>query len=313
MCEGSRNPELEQAVFALVSEQRAGGISRRAFLRRAAALLGGAAAANGLWLAANGAPIPEVAAAMGILQAQAPTTPTAIPNSDIITASIALTDYGSDGLGYLARPTTGGPFPAVAVIQEWWGIDDHIKSVVGRFAKAGFAAIAPDLYRGAVATEPTDAQRLVMTVQTPQALKDIQTAVNYLIGQPFVAPQQAGIVGFCFGGGLAMRMAYSGQHVGAIATFYGAGVNPSDADLKAIAAPVIGFYGGKDTSIPPDQIKHWYATLASEGKIAESHIYPDAMHAFFNDTRSSYNPAAAQDAWPRVLAWFRQYIPVEQF
>src|SRR5262249_20171899 len=153
--------------------------------------------------------------------------------------------------------------------------------------------------------EPTDAQRLVMTVQTPQALKDIQAAVDYMIGQAFVAPQQAGIIGFCFGGGLAMRMAYSGQRVGAVATFYGAGVNPSDADLQTISAPVIGFYGGKDTSIPTTQISHWYAQLAADGKIAESHTYPDAMHAFFNDTRTSYNTAAAQDAWPRVLAWFR--------
>jgi carboxymethylenebutenolidase len=307
MCE-SKNSPLEQSVLALVSEHKTGQVSRRDFLKRAVVLLGGAAAADGLWLAANNAPIPQVAAAMGIIDQAALPTPTPLPESAVDSAVVSFAAYGSDASGYVARPKGVGVFPAVVVIQEWWGLDDHIKSVARRFAEAGFVAVAPDLYRGQVAKEPNDAQRLVMAVQMPQALRDIQSAVNYITAQPYAAPKVAGVVGFCFGGGLAMQMAYQGQNVGAVATFYGASVSPSDADLKQVRVPIIGFYGGDDHSIPADRIAHWYDTLIADGKIAESHTYAGAPHAFFNDTRTSYNAAAAQDSWSRVQNWFHHYL-----
>ena len=305
--------QLEQAVFSLVAAQRTGAISRRDFLARAAGLLGGAVAANGLWLASTGAPIVAVAAAMGALSPRPVEAADQATYLDLITATVPLNAFGSDTTGFLARPQAAGALPPVIVIQEWWGVDAHIKDVAARFARAGFVALAPDLYRGAVAQEPTDAQRLVMKVQIPQALNDIQTAINYLVAQPFSTPKQVGVIGFCFGGGIAMRMAYNGQHIGAVATLYGAGANPTDTELSHVTAPVIGFYGGQDKSVPADQIARWYTTLKADGIPAESHIYADAQHAFFNDTRSSYNKPASEDAWTRTLAWFRQYIPVERF
>ncbi len=304
---------MEAQIHRLVSDFRSGTLSRREFLKRAAILLGGAASANALLLAATGAPIQEVAAAAGALNGQNTDSRPVLADDTIETAMVTFDAFGSTAPGYMARPKADGIYPAVVVVQEWWGLDDHIKSVVERFAHQGYAAVAPDLYRGKVAKEPSDAQRLVMSVQMPQALNDIQGAINYLIAQPFVQPKQAGVIGFCFGGGLAMMMSYKGQNVAAVATLYGAGVDPTDADLQNISAPVIGFYGGKDTSVPAPRIAHWYSTLAQLGKPAESHTYPDAMHAFFNDTRPSYNKAAADDAWTRVLAWFKMYVPVEAF
>ena len=312
MCE-NMNRQVEQSVFDLVSEHKMGRISRRNFLKQAVALLGSASVANGLWLAANNVPIPLVAAAMGLLDKAMLPTPTALPETSVDTGIVNFSAYGSDASGYLARPKGVGSWPAVVVVQEWWGLDDHIKSVAVRFAEAGFAAVAPDLYRGAVAKEPNDAQRLVMSIQMDQALKDIQSAVDYLTAQSFIAPKRAGVVGFCFGGGLAMEMAYKGNNLGAVATFYGASASPSDANLQQVQVPVIGFYGADDNSIPADRIKHWYSTLTAEGKIAESHTYTGAPHAFFNDTRTSYNAAAAQDAWPRVQNWFRRYVTAESF
>src|SRR5262249_28503937 len=195
---------MEQEVNQLVSEYRNGAVSRRAFLKRAALLLGGAAAANALLLAANGAPIQEVARAAGALQGTAPATPPATMAAtegamEIQTSMVKFKTASDEAPGYMARPTASGSYPGVVVIQEWWGVDDHIKSVVERFAKIGFVAVAPDLYRGQVAKEPSDAQRLVMTVQMDKALQDIQGAIDYLAQQDFVSPKKAGVIGFCFG------------------------------------------------------------------------------------------------------------------
>src|SRR5579859_5271593 len=140
MCEGHVDPKLERSVFDLVDQQRTGKVSRRDFLKQAATLLGGTAAANALWLAANGAPIPAVAAALGALSPRDPTAEQSFVETDVNTETISLTNYGSDGGGFLAYPKNAANALAVVVIQEWWGINDQIKGVAVRFAQAGFAA-----------------------------------------------------------------------------------------------------------------------------------------------------------------------------
>lgn len=215
---------------------------------------------------------------------------------------------GGDAPGYLVRPEGDGPFPGVVVIQEWWGLDTHIKDVAERFAAEGFVAIAPDLYRGEVAEEPDDARKLAMELEMDQALVDIQGAVNYLITQPDVEPKQAGVVGFCMGGRLTMLMSYRGENVGAAVVFYGGGVQPSDDDLKAISAPLLGIYGDQDHGIPVERVQQWDTKLDEFGKEHEIHIYPDAPHAFFNDERDSFRPNAAADAWNRTLEWLNHYL-----
>ncbi len=298
-------------VEQLVSGYRSGSLSRREFLKRAALLLGGAAAARALLLAASGAPIEQVALAAGAIEGTAPATlPATLPATEesleIQTSMITFKGNG-DAPGYLARPTAQGTYPGVVVIQEWWGIDDHIKSVTQRFAQKGFVALAPDLYRGKIAKEPNDAQRLMMTVQQDQALKDIQGAVDYLDQQDYVSPHKAGVVGFCFGGGLAMMMSYKGTGIGAVVVFYGT-VKPADADLQNVSVPVLGMYGDKDSNFTVEGINTWADKLKSYGKINQMVIYKGAGHAFFNDTRDSYRALAAQDAWKRTLDWFQKYL-----
>lgn len=221
---------------------------------------------------------------------------------------ISFAANGDNAPGYLVQPEGDGPFPGVVVIQEWWGLDDHIKDVAERFAAEGYVALAPDLYRGEVALEPDDARRLAMELELDQALVDIQGAVNHLIAQPQVEPQRTGVVGFCMGGRLTMMMSYRGENVGAAVVFYGGGVQPSDDDLRAISAPLLGIYGEADQGIPVDLIQAWDAKLDEFGKEHEIIIYPDAPHAFFNNERPSFRANDSADAWTRTLEWLNKHL-----
>jgi carboxymethylenebutenolidase len=212
--------------------------------------------------------------------------------------------------GYLAKPDGDGPFPAVVVIQEWWGLNAHIKDVTERFAREGFAALAPDLYRGAVALEPDDARKLAMELDRPQAIKDIQGAADYLLDQPYVAPKKAGVMGFCMGGGLTAMMAYLGQNVGAAVMFFGNVRDLANDDIAAqVSAPLMGNFGEADAGIPVDTVQAAEQALKKHGKVCDFYIYPNAPHAFFNDDRPHiYQPDAAAHAWGRTLGWLRQYL-----
>jgi len=225
----------------------------------------------------------------------------------INTSMITFKGSTGDTPGYLARPSAEGKYPGVVVIQEWWGLDDHIKSVTERFARQGYVALAPDLYHGEVAKEPDDARRLVMKVQQEQARQDVQGAVDYLNQQAKVEPNgKVGVVGFCFGGGMSMMMAYKGEGVGASVVFYG-GID-SDESIKAIKVPVLMLYGAEDPGFPADKVKGWDAKFTEYGKVHQMKIYPGAAHAFFNDTRDSYRKEAAEDGWKLTLDWFRKYL-----
>src|ERR1700709_913642 len=115
------------------------------------------------------------------------------------TEAITFRANGGAGQGYLALPEGSGPHRAVVIIQEWWGLDEHIKDVARRFAAAGYVALAPDLYHGQVAAEPDDARRLVMNLQMPEATKEMVGAADYLAGRADVEPKHVGVIGFCFG------------------------------------------------------------------------------------------------------------------
>ena len=213
-----------------------------------------------------------------------------------------------DAPGYLAVPEGAGPFPGVVVIQEYWGLVDHITRVADRFAREGFVALAPDLYHGQVAVEPDDARKLAMSMHTDAALEDVQGAVDYLTGLPNAGPKRVGVVGFCMGGGLAARMSYRGRDVGAVAVFYGRA--PLDEEtIPAISVPFLGIYGGEDHGIPIESVNEWDSLMTRFNKPHEIVVYPGAGHAFFNGDRPSvYNPEASEDAWTRTIAWFRRYL-----
>ena len=219
-------------------------------------------------------------------------------------------EFSSNGhtcQGYFAAPESGQG-PAVVVIQEWWGLVEHIEDLVDRFAAAGFAALAPDLYHGKTTKSPDDAGKLLMELDAERAVKEIAGAGAYLLQRPECSSKKYGVVGFCMGGALAQYAATKDpEHVGAAVSFYGGfkQVQPRWEDLQA---PILLIYGEDDKGVPAEQGRELQAKLQKLGKNAELVVYPHANHAFFNDTGMNYNAAAAADAWTRVLAWFSDHL-----
>ena len=208
--------------------------------------------------------------------------------------------------GYLALPDGDGPWPGVVVVQEWWGLNDHIRDMTDRFATEGFVALAPDLYYGETAAEPDEARKLAMGLEYPDALRVIQAAINYLIDLEQVAPKKVGLVGFCMGGGLAWHGAAHLQGLSAAAPCYGGGPDMTPEDAARIRVPVLAIYGELDRGVSPEVAQRRAALMDAAGVQHETVIYPEAQHAFMNDQRPAYHPEAAEDAWQRIVALFRQ-------
>lgn len=294
-------------AMQLVRSFQVGELSRRQFVQRATAALGSAAAANLLLAAcqpvAPGATVPPPVVAEGDSDSDAME-----PTEGMVMEMIEYDDLdGSETLmGYLAYPDDGEAHSAVVVLQEWWGLDAHIKDIANRFAEEGFVALAPDLYHGQVTTEPDEARKLVMELDMEEAVREIQAAIDYLQAQDFVAGPQVGVTGFCMGGGLALMTALAEEDLGAAVAWYGRPLSPEQA--AEAQAPILGLYGAEDGGIPVEAVEAMEAALTDAGVENEFHIYEGAPHAFFNDTRDSYTPDAADDAWPRTLEWFREHL-----
>ena len=212
---------------------------------------------------------------------------------------------GSTTDGYLATPASGKG-PGVLVIQEWWGLVPHIKNVADRFAAEGFSALAPDLYHGKTASEPDGAGKLFMALNIAQAEKDLRGAAKFLAG--YSSTPKIGAVGFCMGGQLALFAGTVNPSVGAVVDFYG--IHPNvKPDYTKLAGPVLGLFAEKDQFVTPQTAREVDAAIKKAGKASEIHIYPNVDHAFFNDERADvYNKGAADDAWRRTLAFFRQHL-----
>ena len=215
---------------------------------------------------------------------------------------------GSTAVGYLARPPAGQG-PGVIVIQEWWGLVDHIREVCDRFAAAGFVALAPDLYHGVTVAEPDEAGKAMMALKMDQAARDLSGAVDELIRQSGTA--RIGVIGFCMGGGLALVLAT--QRPDAIAAAVACyGVIPwpdAQPDYSALTAAVLGHFASEDDFFTPAAAEALGEQLRGLGKEAEIIVYPGTDHAFFNDTRPEvYNAAAAKAVWDRSLDFFHQHL-----
>jgi carboxymethylenebutenolidase len=212
---------------------------------------------------------------------------------------------GRPGDGYLATPR-GGHGRGVVVIQEWWGIVDHIKDLCERLSHEGFLALAPDLYHGEKTTSPDVAGKLMMALNIAEAAKDIKGAANYLIDLDGVTPKQVAVIGFCMGGQLALNSACEfPEIIGNAVDFYGAhpAVKP---DFTKLSGPVQGHFANRDKSTPPEAANALIQQIRDAGKQIDAHFY-DADHAFFNDARPEvYDAEAARLAWERTLGFLRQ-------
>ena len=209
---------------------------------------------------------------------------------------------GGSTAGYLAT-TASGKGPGVLVIQEWWGLVDHIKRVCDRFAAEGFSALAPDMYHGKTASEPDDAGKLFMALNIAQAEKDLRGAAKFLAEHS--STPKIGVVGFCMGGQLALFAATLNPNVGACVDFYG--VHPNvKPDYSKLSGPVLGLFAEKDGFVTPQTARDLDTAIKKAGKQSEIHIYPGVDHAFFNDDNTAaYDKPAAEDAWKRTLNFFK--------
>ena len=215
---------------------------------------------------------------------------------------------GQTANGYLAIPRAGRGFqagPGVIVIQEWWGLVDHIKDVCERFAAEGFVALAPDLYHGTTTKSPDEAGKLMMALRIDEAEKELNGAVQYLLDHDAVTGDKVGVVGFCMGGALALYAASKNANINSCVVFYG--IHPNvKPDLPNLQARVMGNYAENDAFVTPDIARQLEQQLKALGKQVDFKIYPGTDHAFFNDTRPEvYNAGAATDAWQRTIQFLR--------
>jgi carboxymethylenebutenolidase len=203
--------------------------------------------------------------------------------------------------GMLYAPAGKGPFPALIVIHEWWGLNDWVKEQASKFADQGYVALAIDLYRGKVADNPDLAHELMRGVPEDRASRDLHAAFDYLAAQPNVKKDRIGSIGWCMGGGYSLRVAILEPTLAADVINYGPLITDA-AELKKIKAPILGMFGEQDRGITPDDVKKFQQALTQLGKKADIKIYPDAGHAFENpNNKQGYRPDDAADAWKRAL------------
>ncbi len=209
--------------------------------------------------------------------------------------------------GFLAIPKGTGKFPGVLVIQEIWGLVENLKDITRKFAREGYVALAVDLYDGKTVAKLEDGRSIREKISEDMMLKDINAGFEYMKSLPNVKSNRIGSVGYCMGGGLSLKFACENKELAAAVVFYGR--NPSPIDLvKNIKCPLMGNYAGEDKGITEADVNLLRDILKKYGKTYDIKIYPGAPHGFFNDTRESYRPEAAKDAWQRVLNFYSKYL-----
>ncbi len=219
--------------------------------------------------------------------------------------------------GYRAMPEGKGPFPLVLVVQEIFGVHEHIKDVCRRLAKAGYMAVAPELYarQGDVSKMQNieDVLKVVAKVPDEQVMGDLDATTAWAKKTGKVDGNRVAITGFCWGGRIVWLYA-ARANIKAGAAWYGRLSNAVNAnqtktalDVAAkVKAPVLGLYAGRDEGIPLTHIELMRRELANGKSGSELQVYPDAFHGFLADYRPSYSKAAAEDAWAKMLAWFKK-------
>jgi carboxymethylenebutenolidase len=218
---------------------------------------------------------------------------------------------------YRAMPAGAGPFPTVLVVQEIFGVHEHIKDICRRLAKLGYFAVAPELYarQGDVSklTDFPEILKIVNKVPDSQVMSDLDAAVAYAKSTGKADTARLGITGFCWGGRIVWLYSAHNPNLKAGVAWYGRLVGQANElqtkypiDLAgSIKAPVLGLYGGADQGIPVDTVEKMRAALKAANKTAEIVVYPDTPHAFYADYRPSYRKEQAEDGWKRMLAWFK--------
>ena len=243
-------------------------------------------------------------------------------DTDGIVAGDAEVAIGSYNMPvYEARPASGGPAPIVVCVSEVWGVHEWVRDVTRRFAKAGYYAVAPELFKreGGVGQLPNiqDILKIVFAVPRKQVLGDIAAAVDWAKKRPGARADRAGVTGWCWGGSTVYQVAATNPDMKAAVVWYGSPARPypdqpnpvTGFDVaKDIKIPMLGLFGATDTGPSPAEATKMFDMLKQVNSADEIMIYPGASHGFFADYRPSYNATAAADAWKRCTGWFDKYL-----
>ncbi len=220
---------------------------------------------------------------------------------------------------YRALPARGGPFPTVLVIQEIFGVHEHIKDICRRLAKLGYYAIAPELYSrqgnpATISDTQEIVQKIVVKVPTDEVMSDLDATVAYAKASGKADTAKLGVTGFCWGGFATWMYSAHNPGLKAAVAWYGSDRKPSELTPKNpldiagdVKCPVLALYGGADKSIPEETIEKRQAACKAAGKTCEFKVYPDTPHGFNADYRPSYRADAAKDGWSKMLAWFKDH------
>ena len=230
-----------------------------------------------------------------------------------VTFDLPAKDAGQNGdrtgHGYLALPASGKG-PGVIVIQEWWGLVDHIKDVCDRLADLGFVALAPDLYGGWIAHDGDEAGEMMQNLPAEEGARQLAGAVDWLLARDEVTSQTVGAIGFCMGGGFVLALAaQQGDKVSAAVPFYGVGQGVP-GDFSGVTAAVQGHYAEQDDSFPVEDARQQEQQIREESGADVTYFYYDAPHAFHNDEnpQGNYRPEAAALAWDRAVSFLKEKV-----
>jgi carboxymethylenebutenolidase len=223
--------------------------------------------------------------------------------------NVTFPSNGSQAHGYLATPASGSG-PGVIVIQEWWGLTDHIAGIADRLAAEGFVALAPDLFGGKVAHDADEAMKLLTELPVDRAARDLAGAVDYLLAQESVTSSKAGAIGFCMGGGFVLMLAaQQGDKIGAAVPFYGVGPGVPST-YTGVRAAVQGHYAEQDGMYPVDDARALEKQIREEAGVPVEFFYYPAGHAFHNDENlmGTYDEKQAKTAWTRAVAFLKEQL-----
>lgn len=218
-------------------------------------------------------------------------------------------ELGGDRV-YLSLPEGSGPFPAVVVIHEWWGLNEHIEHWADRLAAEGYAALAVDLYGGQVAQKPEEAMALMKGLDPEQSRARLKAAAGFLRNDARVKAPRVGSIGWCLGGAWSLELALADPALDACVIYYGRLVTDPER-LKAIQAPICGIFANQDRSIPPEAVTAFDEALTKAGVAHELHRY-DADHAFANPSGQRYASKPATDAWDKAKAFLAMHLRAQK-
>jgi len=236
--------------------------------------------------------------------------PTRLHNSSV--------SYYDNTTGYLVYPELANntqqqqePMPAVIMIHEWWGLNEHIKNHADILAKEGYVVLAVDLYRGEVAADSNRAMELTSSVRnnSASAIDNLQSAVNYVKSLEMVDGSRIASLGWCFGGDWSLQLALNSSEnpLAATIVYYGRPVTDT-ASLSSISWPILGIFGDQDQAIPVESVKQFTSALNASGVTNEIYLYKGVGHAFANPSGDNYAPKETADAWQKTIGFLRTYL-----